>query len=226
MADPYYIGYHIKEQSLVSSKVIKKTYPEEKLGAIGKINGINSVIEYSDLSNEEMYAKDQNGILKYLMGSIAIHIFTVDFLLNVTDKMPVHFAVKNVSGYSFDKPDKPVIKEFKGLKFESFIFDIIPMASKSIFFETSREEEFFPLKNKEGIDSIESCIKGQSMLFHKWLKDAKLTQSNYSGQKIEISPLYAPDYEIFLSKSAKDNDKIIKAVFDKNRKLKDEIYIE
>ncbi|MBN2545106.1 MAG: UTP--glucose-1-phosphate uridylyltransferase [Spirochaetes bacterium] len=226
MADPYFIGYHIKEQSLVSSKVIKKTYPEEKLGAIGKINGINSVIEYSDLSTEDLNAKDQNGILKYLMGSIAIHIFNVDFLLNFTDKMPIHFAIKNVNGYSFDNPERPEIKDFKGLKFESFIFDIIPMASKSVFFETAREEEFFPLKNKEGIDSIETCVKGQSMLFHKWLKDAKFTQNNYNDEKIEISPLYAPDYEIFLSKSAKDNDKIIKAIFNKDRKFKNEIYIE
>ena len=111
MADPYFIGYHIKQKSMVSSKVIKKLYPEEKLGVIGKINGKNSVIEYSDLSKEDMHAKNDNNELKYLMGSIAIHIFNVDFLNKFTKKMPIHFARKKIKGYDFLENKTPQITE-------------------------------------------------------------------------------------------------------------------
>ena len=153
--DPYFIGYHTMTKSLVTSKVIKKLYPEEKLGSIGKINNKNQVIEYSDISKEDMYAKKDDGSLKYEMGSIAIHIFNVDFLFNFHNKMPIHYAIKKIKGFDF-KVEKPEIKEIEGVKFEKFVFDSIPLAKVSKFYETIREDEFFPLKNKTGIDSIEN----------------------------------------------------------------------
>lgn len=226
MADPYFIGFHIKQKSMVSSKVIKKLYPEEKLGVIGKINGKNNVIEYSDLSENDMYAKNDNNELKYLMGSIAIHIFNVDFLNKFTKKMPIHFAQKKIKGYDFTENKSPRITDLDGIKFETFVFDAIPFAKKSVFFETEREVEFFPVKNKSGIDSIETSIAGQSKLFVNWLRSVGAWNGKYYNQKVEISPLYAPDKELFLEKADKDTDKINKAVFDEKGKIRDKIYIE
>lgn len=226
MADPYFIGYHIKERSMVSSKVIAKKYPDEKLGAICKLNNINSVIEYSDLSDEDMNAKDKNGKLKYLMGSIAIHIFDIQFLMDFTKKIPIHFAQKNIAGYVFKDNKEPVIDEMNGIKFETFVFDSIPLAERSVFFETERENEFYPLKNKKGLDSIATCQFGQSQLFFNWLKETGVCSGKYNDQKIEISPLFAPDVEIFLEKVMKKTDKLKKEVLNSNRELKNEIYIE
>ena len=226
MADPYFIGYHIKQKSMVSSKVIKKLYPEEKLGVIGKINGKNSVIEYSDLSKEDMHAKNDNNELKYLMGSIAIHIFNVDFLNKFTKKMPIHFARKKIKGYDFLENKTPQITELDGIKFETFVFDAIPFAKKSIFFETEREVEFFPVKNKSGVDSIETSIIGQSKLFSNWLRMIGAWNGKYNNQIVEISPLYAPDKELFLEKADKDSDKINRVVFDEKGIIRDKIYIE
>ena len=226
MADPYFIGYHIEQKSMVSSKVIKKLYPEEKLGVIGKLNGKNSVIEYSDLSKEDMYAKNDKDQLKYLMGSIAIHIFNVNFLNKFTKKMPIHFARKRIKGFDFSSEKKPQLSELDGLKFETFVFDAIPYAKKSVFFETEREIEFFPVKNKNGVDSIETSIIGQSQLFVKWLRNIGIWNGKYNNQKVEISPLYTPDNELFLEKADKESDKIKKAVFDNTGKIRDKIYIE
>lgn len=225
IVDPYFLGCHIKERSEISSKVIKKNKPEEKLGVICNKDGTNFIIEYSDLSKEDMYATDENGILKYLMGSIAIHILNVDFIINFTGRLPIHFAIKKVNGYDFSDIKNPVIKEMQGVKFESFIFDIIPMAKKAIFVETKREEEFAPLKNKEGEDSIETCKKAQSRLFYNWLKKAKFVNKEYEGENVEISPLFASDFQNFLIKANESYDKIIKTIYD-GVKIKNEIYIE
>ena len=226
MADPYFIGHHIQQKSMVSSKVIAKLYPEEKLGAICKKDKQNCVIEYSDLSKKETYAKNSEGQLKYLMGSIAIHIFDIKFLLNFTKKMPIHFAKKKINGYAFTENHNPIIKDVEGIKFETFVFDSIPLAKKSVFFETERDIEFYPVKNKTGLDSIETCIQGQSKLFVRWLSEAGLCKAEYNEQKVEISPGYAPDKELFLEKVQKKADKIKKIVFDNNGNLNEQIYIE
>ena len=222
MADPRFIGYHIREKSNVTTKVIAKLYPEEKLGVIGRINGKSSVIEYSDLPEKEMFAVDENGKLLYLMGSIAVHIFEVDFLMNFTEKMPLHYAEKKIKGYFFNDNDKPIFTDMNGTKFETFIFDTIPLAERALFFETDREVEFYPVKNKDGFDSIDTCIIGQSRLFYSWLKDAGLINEEYNNQMVEISPLYSPVKEIFLEKVNENSDKF------KNDNLKNqkEIYIE
>lgn len=223
--DPTFMGYHINEGSEVSSKVIAKLYPDEKLGAIGKINGKNCVIEYSDLPDSEKYATNSNGDLKYLMGSIAIHIFSVKTLSHISLKLPIHFAFKKVKGYDLSEKNSK-IKELDAIKFERFIFDTIPSVKKSIFFETKREEEFSPLKNKEGKDSIETTLQGQIAQFNGWLKQADLIPHDKNIKKLEISPLYAPNLTIFLEKAKKDTDILKEYIFTKDGKLKNEVVIK
>ncbi|HPY88789.1 MAG TPA: UTP--glucose-1-phosphate uridylyltransferase, partial [Spirochaetota bacterium] len=128
MADPYFIGYHIKNNFEVTTKVIKKLYPGEKLGSIGKKNGVNGVIEYSDMPDELANQKKENGELKYLMGSIGIHIFNTEFLINFTEKLPVHAALKKVDGYKKDQNGNFVLSELDAIKFETFVFDSITLA--------------------------------------------------------------------------------------------------
>ena len=226
MADPYFIGYHIKNNFQVTTKVIKKLYPEEKLGSIGKKNGVNGVIEYSDMPNELMRQTNESGELKYLMGSIGIHIFNTEFLINFTEKLPVHAALKKVDGYKKDKNGNLVFSELDAVKFETFVFDAITLAQKSGFFETERAEEFYPLKNKTGLDSIETCISGQKEAFRNWLIKSGIVGAESSIKNIEISPLFAPTKEIFLEKISLSSDKLKNEIFNKDGSLKDEIYIE
>ena len=80
--DPVFLGFHCREGARISSKVIEKAYPEEKLGIIVTMGGKQAVIEYSDLDDARMHARDADGRLLYCQGSIAIHILEVAFLAN------------------------------------------------------------------------------------------------------------------------------------------------
>jgi UDP-N-acetylglucosamine/UDP-N-acetylgalactosamine diphosphorylase len=230
IVDPAFIGNHISSGSDVSSKVIPKDYPEEKLGAAGIINGKPGIIEYSDLSEKDMYATGEDGELLYSMGSIAIHLFSVEFLLRVSEKLPIHHAHKKVEAWSFDT-DRPLRTTVSCIKFEMFIFDTIPMSDRAIFYETVRETEFAPLKNKTGKDSIESCKHLQNMEYTDWLVSSGLADSGFfesvkSGKTdVEISPLFAPDKSIFLEKIAQSTDIVKDALFENDGSLRDQVYI-
>ena len=78
--DPSFLGFHRRAGAQVSSKVVEKAYPEEKLGTIATVAGRPLVVEYSDLPPTLMRARAEGGKLLYPQGSIAIHIFDVSFL--------------------------------------------------------------------------------------------------------------------------------------------------
>lgn len=222
MADPYFIGYHIISGSDVSTKVIPKKTPEEKLGAIGRQNNVNKIIEYSDLSDELMYSKNENGEYNFSMGSIGVHIFSTAFIKKKTKKLPFHIANKKILAFDPDSTSKEK-KEIDAIKFETFVFDVIPFSKNSVFFETERNTEFFPLKNKTGNDSIETCINGQIDLYKKWLSKAGIDISNV--KKCEISPLFAADEEHFLDIFKQSSETIREKLFEKDGSIKNEIYI-
>ncbi len=86
----------------------------------------------------------------------------------------------------------------EAMKFEMFIFDAIPLAKNPLFMETSREEEFAPLKNSTGADSIETCRLGISKQGARWLERCGIEIPKKEGQPIynvEISPVFAEDGE-------------------------------
>lgn len=203
IADPVFLGLHIFEQSEVSSKVLPKRSPDEKVGVACIIDGKTSIIEYSDLPKDLAEKKDENGRLLFNFGSIAIHIFSVDFIDRITTEnlqLPYHVANKKIPYYDYEtntiiKPEKP-----NGIKLEQFVFDAIPMAKNAIFYETIREDEFAPLKNKDGEDSIQTCKEGISKLFKKWLKNSNINFDNENKSIVEISPLFAVNEEQFASK--------------------------
>src|SRR5262249_11232382 len=58
-------------------------------------------------------------------------------------------------------------------KFELFIFDVLPLARRWTVVETSRREEFEPLKNATGPDSPETVRRALSDLAADWLERAR-----------------------------------------------------
>jgi UDP-N-acetylglucosamine/UDP-N-acetylgalactosamine diphosphorylase len=209
--DPLFLGFHRSEESQMSSKVIEKAYPEEKLGVIALVGGRPCVIEYSDLDNRFMRATGPDGKLLFSHGSIAIHVLNVDFLFGEPLSLPLHIARKRV------KTLKPIaggteIGEEDAVKMETFIFDAISLAGKAIFFETTRTEEFAPLKNREGVDSIETCIRGQVEKAAHWLTSCGVEvpqdSSGASLHAIEISALFAWDSRVLAAKRGSIRDRI------------------
>ncbi len=194
IADPVFIGLHVQAGADMSSKVLEKTGPDEKIGVTSFLEDKPAVVEYTDLAPEAAKAADADGKLVYWAGSIAIHIINVDFAAHVggDGKLPWHQNRKKVPYYAAGKLVKP--EKENAVKFETFVFDALPYAKKSLNLEVKREHEFAPVKNATGVDSVESCRRLLSAYFGEWL-DAAGVKPASGTPTIEISPLYSLDAE-------------------------------
>lgn len=192
IADPVFLGRHIAAKADVSSKVIPKDGPHDKLGNLVLIDGKLSIIEYSDLPHSLAEARNPDGSLRISVGNPAIHIFDLEFLARVMESrtgMPFHVARKKVPHYEPASGKSITPKTENALKFERFIFDVLPLCRNWTAVATSRREEFAPLKNADGADSPESVRKAMIELAGDWLTKAGAKLK--PGVAVEISPLWA-----------------------------------
>lgn len=198
LADPLFLGHHLHARAEMSSKTIAKATPLEKMGVFASIDGRCAIVEYSDLPDELAHATDANGRLRLWAGSPAIHLFDVSFLERMTREpqyLAFHIARKKVPSLDADgRLVEP--QQENALKFERFIFDVLPAAEKWTVVEARREEEFAPVKNPEGIDSAQTAEQAMSDLAAEWIRRAGGTvplRDGHAAVKLEISPLYALD---------------------------------
>ncbi len=197
IGDPVFIGYHLQKKSEMSSKVVRKRDWKEKVGVVGFVNNRLSVIEYSDMSETMAKEEMRDGSLLWWAGSIAIHVLDLGFIERLNQggfKLPFHRAEKAVPCVNVDgTPVAAKPGEKNGIKFETFIFDALPMAKGSITLETDRAIDFAPVKNAEGEDSPASCKAMMISLYARWLDQAgKKVPRKADGipdLNIEISPL-------------------------------------
>jgi UDP-N-acetylglucosamine/UDP-N-acetylgalactosamine diphosphorylase len=86
-----------------------------------------------------------------------------------------------------------------GIKFETFVFDALPFAERAMMMEVRREDEFAPIKNKEGEDSPGTALAMICDFYAGWLRRAGVAlRSDEMGRvavPVEISPLFALDEE-------------------------------
>ncbi len=209
--DPVFLGLHLRTGSEVSSKVVEKVSPEEKLGVIATARGRPMVVEYSDLPAGLMHARAPDGRLQFLQGSIAIHILDTAFLAREDLRLPWHLARKKVRTLN-PVPGGTEIVEREAVKLEMFVFDTIPLSRCALFFETARAEEFAPLKNRAGVDSIETCMRGQVEQAARWLAacgvEVPRDPEGRSLHLLEISPLFAADPRVLAARRGILKDRI------------------
>lgn len=192
IADPTFLGQHIRARADVSSKVIPKETPFDKLGNLVLIDGRLSIIEYSDLPASLAEARNPDGSLRIAAGNPAIHVFALDFLERVTadvSAMPYHLARKKVPYWDPASGEYVEPTEINALKFERFIFDVLPLANRWCGAATSHAEEFSPLKNGSGPDSPATARKAISDLATRWLTQAGAVVA--PGAVVEVSALAA-----------------------------------
>lgn len=190
VCDPGFVGRHVLSCAEVSSKVVLKEYPQEKVGVFASHQGRCVLIEYSDLPAELAQKREGDGRLRYAAGNPAIHIFRRDFLQRILSlrELPLHVAHKVASYFDPDTGQKVTPQTPNALKFEQFIFDALPHARRWLLMETPRSDEFAPLKNATGPDSPTSVQQAMVALHRRWLLQAGVPVQDWP---VEISPLFA-----------------------------------
>jgi len=198
--DPTFLGFHLLHESDLSSKMVPKAYPGEKVGVFCQKDGKARVVEYSDLPADLTDATGPDGTLRFRAGSIAIHLFSRDFIERIgggddaSARLPFHLAHKKVpfvdaAGVRHD-PTSP-----NGYKFEMFVFDALPFAKHPVIIETERSDDFSPVKNAEGVDSPRTCRDDQLRQFARWAQsagiDLKTDETGLPPIAFEVSPLLA-----------------------------------
>jgi UDP-N-acetylglucosamine/UDP-N-acetylgalactosamine diphosphorylase len=175
--DPAFIGLHAANPNSsgeMSSKMIPKAYPEEKMGVFCSSNGKVEVIEYSDLPMDLQRERLPDGSLRFIAGSIAIHLIGVEFIERVANDpsfaLPYHRAEKKIPCIDPATGAAVAPSTNNGVKLEKFVFDALANCRGSIVFETDRVEEFGPIKNATGVDSVETSKALQTLRAANWLE--------------------------------------------------------
>ena len=139
------------------AKVICKTNPYEKVGVLCMDGDQPDIIEYYELTDEMANMRDENGDLVYLYGVIMNYLFRLSKLEEIVDKkIPVHIVEKKIERLCEDGVTRKPEKE-NGKKFETLAVDLVKLTGSVLPFEVVREKEFAPIKNKTGVDSVESA---------------------------------------------------------------------
>ncbi len=225
--DAAFIGFHLQARAGMSSKMVPKAYPEEKVGHFCRQQGKVVVVEYSDMPMAMQRETNPDGSLRYGAGSIAIHVIDREFARRMAgpsfakasegsssrgaagevagdaSMLPFHRADKKIA--TIDAAGKPVKPEkANGVKFEMFVFDALPFADNSIVIETARADDFSPVKNADGVDSPQTARDDQLRQAARWLRSVGATVETDSNGRpksgIEISPLFGYDTDSFIER--------------------------
>jgi len=195
--DPLFIGLHGHAGSEMSCKVLAKVDDLERVGNVVIGDGKMCVIEYSDLPEELARAKNPDGSRKFDAGSPAIQIISRGLVERITEgelQLPMHRAVKKVA-YIDETGRRIEPTEPNAVKLEQFIFDAIPLANNPMALQTVRNEEFAPVKNAEGVDSVATARGLLIERAARWLERAGAKVPRKDDGKcdcvVEISPLKA-----------------------------------
>ncbi len=157
IADPTFIGAAIAGNYVSGSKVIRKADRNEKVGVICLEDGKPSIIEYYEMNDDMLDAKDEKGEPLYNYGVILNYLFRKDKLDEiVSHSMMLHIVEKKIP-YLDEQGVEQHPEVPNGHKYETLILDMIKMLDNTVVYEVEREREFAPIKNKTGVDSVESA---------------------------------------------------------------------
>ena len=156
IADPVFLGATVKSGCATGAKVVKKACPEERVGVLCLSGGKPCVVEYYELSSEKANLRDGNGELRFRYGVTLNYLLSAQRLKEIAGMgIPVHTVKKKIpywNGSETVAPDKE-----NGYKFETLILDLIELMGSCLPCEIVREKEFAPVKNREGVDSVDTA---------------------------------------------------------------------
>ncbi|MEZ6093688.1 MAG: UTP--glucose-1-phosphate uridylyltransferase [Pirellulaceae bacterium] len=200
---PALLGFHLQQESEITTQVVRKSEPLQKVGNVVEVDGRMQIIEYSDLPDSAAEIREDDGSLKFWAGSIAVHVMNRSFLeraIHGGNQLPFHRANKKVpfvdQGGELKTPETN-----NAIKFERFIFDLLPLANKALVCEVEATEGFAALKNappapKETAEWVRNSI---SDLHRAWLEEAGWEVAE--DVHVEICPSFAVDRQQLLERN-------------------------
>lgn len=157
IADPCFIGAVIDSGKVSGAKVVAKAAPEEKVGVLCMEDGRPSIVEYYEMTDEMLHSREADGTLSYNYGVILNYLFRVDKLnKTLSVKLPLHRAFKKIK-YMNESGEMITPDEPNAYKFETLVLDMVKLQDDCLAYEVDRNKEFAPVKNKTGVDSVDTA---------------------------------------------------------------------
>ena len=153
MADTVLLGMAIDKKVQIASKSIVKANPHERVGVFAKMNGHPKVIEYSEMPDKMAEEVDEDGELKYGEAHIMCNLYTIEAIEKISKETLIYHSAFKKNAYIDENGKEIIPTEPNTYKFESFIFDAFELFDDIAILRGKREEDFAPVKNKEGVDS-------------------------------------------------------------------------
>ena len=153
MADTMLLGMAIDKKVQIASKSIVKANPHERVGVFAKMNGHPKVIEYSEMPDKLAEEVDKDGELKYGEAHIMCNLYTIEAIEKISKETLIYHSAFKKNAYIDENGKEIIPTEPNTYKFESFIFDAFELFDDIAILRGKREEDFAPVKNKEGVDS-------------------------------------------------------------------------
>ena len=156
IADPVFVGATLLSGVNCGAKFVKKCAPEERVGVLCRRGSLPDVVEYYDLPAAMANARDERGELVYSFGVTLNYLFRLKAIEQASrTAIPVHRAKKKIPYWNGSELIRPETEN--GYKYETLVVDWVRLMKSCLPFEAVREREFAPIKNAEGVDSVQSA---------------------------------------------------------------------
>jgi len=153
MVDVTLLGMAIDKKVQIASKSVVKANPHERVGVFCKMNGHPKVIEYTELPENMAEQRDNNGELKYGESHIMCNLYTIEAVEKISNEILMYHCAHKKNAYIDEDGNEVIPTEPNSYKFESFIFDAFEFFDDIAILRGKREDDFAPVKNKDGVDS-------------------------------------------------------------------------
>eukprot|EP00922_Rhytidocystis_sp_ex-Travisia-forbesii_P039072 GHVS01058171.1.p1 GENE.GHVS01058171.1~~GHVS01058171.1.p1 ORF type:complete len:720 (+),score=169.71 GHVS01058171.1:80-2239(+) len=141
--------------------------------------------------------KESAGALVYGAANIANHYFSTAFITRLLESRSLnhmyhiaHKKIPHVNIATGETVTAAALSEPNGMKLELFVFDCFEVAERVVGLIVDRDEEFAPVKNPHGEDSLDTATKKMSALHQRWLEQqggAQIETMGKVGGVVEIA---------------------------------------
>ena len=169
MIDVTLLGMAVKKGVQIASKSVAKANPQERVGVFCKMNNHPKVIEYTELPEKMAEEVDSDGELKFGESHIMCNLYTIDAIEKISKEPLIYHTAFKKNSYIDENGKEVIPTEPNSYKFESFIFDAFEFFDDIAILRGKREDDFAPVKNREGVDSPKTAKE----LYEKYWQNRK-----------------------------------------------------